>query len=326
MFPDSPLFQDVTSVCSLPQNTLVPLPAGLDLDAAVFSQPTTGRFVDSRLWDATKLEYPSLPELQGDGGPGDGGPVDTEAILPDGSRIHKATLIKYLNNNRHLFGEHEHGKLNVGRLLRIIQGARNSTNNRSIVPVGGAILGASPLSVGIGSYLEYVDGSIRRVGLVVEIFKRHQTEGRQRRTRYYYPVLASEAGWASGIEFCCHLCEKQQETRPSRACSLRSVASGSRLSHKRASRSKAAAAAAVGSERSDRGASKAKAAASSDPKRSARRACKSKATKDSDSGSSANYGTSMKRVVVAAINVKALLTMEPIDGQTTCKVISRAAI
>jgi hypothetical protein len=82
----------------------------------------------------------------------------------------------------------------------------------------------------------------------------------------------------------------------------------------------------VGSERSARGASKAKAAASSGSRRSSRSASKSKATKDSDSGSSANYDTSMKRVVVAAINVKALLTMEPVDGQTTCKVTSRAAI
>ena len=36
MYPDSTLFQDVTSVCTLPQNTLVPLPAGLDLGAFGF--------------------------------------------------------------------------------------------------------------------------------------------------------------------------------------------------------------------------------------------------------------------------------------------------
>ena len=301
MYPDGALFQDVTSVCTLPQNTLVPLPAGLDLDAAVFSQPTTGRYVESRLWDATKLEYSSLPDLQSDGGP-----VDTEAILPDGSRIHKATLIKYLNNNRHLFGEHEHGKLNVGRLLRIIQGARNSTNNRSIAPVGDTIVGDSPLSVGIGSYLEYVDGSIRRVGLVVEIFKRHQNEGRQRRTRYYYPILANEAAWATGIEFCCHLCEQQLGPRPSRAGTQRSAASGSRRSHA--------------------GASKSKVAAAAGSRRSARSASTSNATATMDPGSSAKYSISMKRVVVLAVHVKALLAMEPVDGQATSTVSSRAAV
>ena len=61
------------------------------------------------MWDATKLEYSTLPESQGDGGP-----VDTETILPDGLRIH---LVNHLNNNRYLFGEHNHGKLNVGKLL-----------------------------------------------------------------------------------------------------------------------------------------------------------------------------------------------------------------
>ena len=94
-----------------------------------------------------------------------------DAILLDGTRVHKATLVRYFNEHPHLFGE-ESRKLDVNRLLMVIQGAKNSTNT-----TGPAQDGSLTLAVGIGDFVEFLQGTHRRVGLIIEIFNaRHESQ------------------------------------------------------------------------------------------------------------------------------------------------------
>ena len=208
----SPAFRDVTSVCSYPKNTDILIPRGFRIDGGVFiSIPTADGndgavYVYAADWNAGESRY-----NENEGAETDLALIEKparDAILPDGTRMHKATLVRYLNEHPHLFGE-ESRKLDVNRLLRVIQGAKNSTNT-----TGPAQDGSLTLAVGIGDFVEFLQGTHRRVGLIIEIFNaRHESQDEEdatsHRTRYYNPVDMARPAPAT-LEFTIHMCTQRR--------------------------------------------------------------------------------------------------------------------
>lgn len=209
----SPAFRDVTSVCSYPKNTDILIPLGFRLDVGVFmSIPTEVEndgevYVYAADWNAEESRYnesESAPEA-------DIPCIEKQArdaVLPDGTRMHKATLVRYLNEHPHLFGE-ESRKLDVNRLLRVIQGAKNSTRTGGPAQNDNVVL-----AVGIGDFVEFLQGAHRRVGLIIEIFNaRHESpdeeDANSHRTRYYNPVDMAGPAPAT-LEFTIHMCTQRR--------------------------------------------------------------------------------------------------------------------
>ena len=134
--------------------------------------------------------------------------ANSHVVLPDGATMHKATLVRYLNANMHLFGEGIGGKLDTSRLMRIIQGARNSTGNATLAEPA-----VSSTTVGVGDFVEFKEGTRSVLGIVFEIFNtRSDDSDKERRTRYYLPV--DVAGSArSTLLFTCHSLAKSRSRR-----------------------------------------------------------------------------------------------------------------
>ena len=84
----------------------------------------------------------------------------------------------------HLFGEGIGGKLDTSRLMRIIQGARNSTGNATMAEPA-----VSLTTVGIGGFVKFN--------------ARSDDSDKERRTRYYLPVDVSGSA-RSTLLFSCH--------------------------------------------------------------------------------------------------------------------------
>jgi hypothetical protein len=122
--------------------------------------------------------------------------------------MHKATLMRYLNEHPNLFGE-ESRMLAFNRLLRVIQGTKNSTKI-----AGPAQDGCLSLAVGIGDFVEFPQGVQRWVGLIIEIFNAHhespaEADANSHRTRYYNPVdMAGPA--PTTLEFTIQICTKRR--------------------------------------------------------------------------------------------------------------------
>jgi hypothetical protein len=210
----SPVFRDVSSVCSYPKNTGILIPLGFRLDGGVFMSIPTEDGNDGEVyvyavdWDAGESRY---KETEG-ATEADLSLIEKparDAVLPDGTSMHKATLVRYLNEYPHLFGESQ--KLDVNRLLRVIQGAKNSTKT-----AGPAQDRSIALAVGIRDFVEFLQGTHRRVGLIIEIFNaRHESQDEEdatsHRTRHYNPVdMAGPAPATLTLEFTILMCTKRR--------------------------------------------------------------------------------------------------------------------
>ena len=98
-----------------------------------------------------------------------------------------------------LFGEGIGGKLDTSRLMRVIQGARNSTGNATMAEPA-----VSLTTVGIGDFVEFKERTRSMLGIVFEIFNaRSDDSDKERRTRYYLPVDVSGSA-RSTLLFSCH--------------------------------------------------------------------------------------------------------------------------
>jgi hypothetical protein len=93
--------------------------------------------------------------------------------------MHKATLtlVRYLNDlnaNMHLPGEGIGCKLDTSRLMRIIQGARNSTINATLAEPA-----VSSTTVGVGDFFEFKEGTRSVLGIQFDMFNAMSDERRQ---------------------------------------------------------------------------------------------------------------------------------------------------
>ena len=93
--------------------------------------------------------------------------------------------------------------------MRVIQGAKNSTKTG-----GSAQDGCLALAVGIGDFVEFLQGAQRRMGLIIVIFNaRHEipddSDANSHRTRYYNPVDMAGPAPAT-LEFTIHICTKRR--------------------------------------------------------------------------------------------------------------------
>ena len=100
--------------------------------------------------------------------------------------MHKAALVRIINNNLDLLAEEEGGALSVERLRRVMSGRRCAAG----AGIGGGANDNADGSVGIGSNVAWADAHGRSTyGRVVSMVKRQTTDnGGSKRVQWRYPV------------------------------------------------------------------------------------------------------------------------------------------
>ena len=136
--------------------------------------------------------------------------MNTYIMIPktdtsSGRLIHKATLVKYLNNNLELLGLDETLKMSCDRLIRIIQGSKNASTRSAAkhrVQIGAGTQGIEEGKCAIGSDVAFktkdAGGKVMRgakLGRVLRMEKSFTSDkpgGKTSKIMYHNPVALTE--------------------------------------------------------------------------------------------------------------------------------------